>query len=78
MGRHAIAFQLDATNSEQVNTVVAQAAQSLGGHTDILMNNAGHLVGRSSIADMTDDRWFKTINVNLTSTFFAPVPYCLT
>jgi 3-oxoacyl-[acyl-carrier protein] reductase len=78
MGRHAIAFQLDATNSEQVNTVVAQAAQSLGGHIDILMNNAGHLVGRSSIADMTDDHWFKTINVNLTSTFFctrAVLPY---
>jgi 3-oxoacyl-[acyl-carrier protein] reductase len=48
MGRHAIAFQLDATNSEQVNTVVAQAAQSLGGHIDILMNNAGHLVGRAA------------------------------
>jgi 3-oxoacyl-[acyl-carrier protein] reductase len=71
MGRHAIAFQLDATNSEQVNTVVAQAAQSLGGHIDILMNNAGHLVGRSAIADMTDDHWFKTINVNLTSAFFC-------
>jgi 3-oxoacyl-[acyl-carrier protein] reductase len=78
MGRHAIAFQLDATNSEQVNTVVAQAAQSLGGHIDILMNNAGHLVGRAAIADMTDDHWFKTINVNLTSTFFctrAVLPY---
>jgi 3-oxoacyl-[acyl-carrier protein] reductase len=78
MGRHAIAFQLDATDSEQVNTVVAQAAQSLGGHIDILMNNAGHLVGRAAIADMTDDHWFKTINVNLTSTFFctrAVLPY---
>lgn len=71
MGRKAIAFQLDATDSEQVNDVVAQAAQALGGHIDILMNNAGHLVGRSSIADMTDDHWYKTINVNLTSTFFC-------
>ncbi len=33
------------------------------------MNNAGHLVGRSTIADMSDEHWFKTINVNLTSTF---------
>jgi 3-oxoacyl-[acyl-carrier protein] reductase len=78
IGRKAIAFQLDATNSEQVKEVVEQAARSLGGHIDILMNNAGHLVGRSSIADMTDEHWFKTINVNLTSTFFctrAVLPY---
>lgn len=78
MGRNAIAFQLDATDSKQVNDVVAKAAEALGGHIDILMNNAGHLVGRSSIADMTDEHWFKTLNVNLTSTFFctrAVLPY---
>ncbi|MCB2169291.1 MAG: SDR family oxidoreductase [Deltaproteobacteria bacterium] len=71
MGRNAIALALDATNDEQVKNVVGEAAKTLGGHIDILMNNAGHLVGRSSIADMTDDHWFKTINVNLTSTFFV-------
>jgi len=78
MGREAIAFQLDATNSRQVDDVVAQVAQALDGHIDILMNNAGHLVGRSPIADMSDEHWFKTINVNLTSTFFctrAVLPY---
>ncbi len=71
MGRDAIALQLDATNSEQVTDVVGQVAEKLGGHIDILMNNAGHLVGRCSIADMTDEHWFTTINVNLTSTFFC-------
>ena len=71
MGRNAIALQLDATKGEQVKEVVGQVAQALGGHIDILMNNAGHLVGRCSIADMTDEHWFKTINVNLTSTFFC-------
>jgi 3-oxoacyl-[acyl-carrier protein] reductase len=55
MGRNAIALQLDATIGEQVKEVVGQVAQTLGGHIDILMNNAGHLVGRSSIADMTDE-----------------------
>jgi len=71
MGRKAFGFQLDATDSSQVNEVVAQVAQALGGHIDILMNNAGHLVGRSPIVDMTDEHWFKTINVNLSSTFFC-------
>lgn len=78
MGRKAIAMQLDATDSDQVNDVAARAARTLGGHIDILMNNAGHLVGRSSIADMTDQHWFETINVNLTSAFFctrAVLPY---
>lgn len=71
MGRKAYAFQLDATNGDQVKSVVAEVAESLGGHIDILMNNAGHLVGRSPIAEMTDEQWFTTINVNLTSTFYC-------
>ena len=71
MGRKAFAFQLDATNSDQVSEVVAQVEQALGGHIDILMNNAGHLVGRSPIAEMSDEHWFNTINVNLTSTFYC-------
>ncbi|TKB06905.1 SDR family NAD(P)-dependent oxidoreductase [Desulforhopalus sp. IMCC35007] len=71
MGRNAYGFQLDATDADQVKTVVGQAAELFGGHIDILMNNAGHLVARSPIVDMTDEHWFKTINVNLTSTFFC-------
>jgi 3-oxoacyl-[acyl-carrier protein] reductase len=35
------------------------------------MNNAGHLVGRSPIVEMTDEHWFNTINVNLTSAFYC-------
>lgn len=78
MGRKAFAFQLDATDSEQVNQVVAQAAEALGGHIDILMNNAGHLVGRSPIIEMSDEHWHKTIDVNLSSAFYctrATLPY---
>jgi len=71
LGRNASMFQLDATNGEQVKEVVSQVAEAFGGHIDILMNNAGHLVGRYTIAEMSDEHWFKTINVNLTSTFFC-------
>lgn len=71
LGRKAYGFQLDASDGDQVKKVVAQVAEAFGGHIDILMNNAGHLVARSPIVDMTDDHWFKTINVNLTSTFFC-------
>ncbi len=78
MGRRGYAFHLDATDSGQVGSVVKDAAAVLGGHIDILMNNAGSLVGRATIAEMTDDHWFKTINVNLSSAFFltrAVLPY---
>lgn len=81
MDRKAFAFQLDATNGKQVREVTGQVAKTLGGHIDILINNAGHLVGRSPIVDMTDEHWFQTINVNLTSTFFctrAVLPFMTT
>lgn len=81
MGRKAFAFQLDATNGKQVNEVAGLAAKAMGGHIDILINNAGHLVGRSLIVDMTDEHWFQTINVNLTSTFYctrAVLPFMTT
>ena len=71
MGQNGYGYQLDATDGEQVKDVVSQTAEQFGGHIDILMNNAGHLVGRYKIAEMPDEHWFKTINVNLTSTFFC-------
>jgi len=71
MGRKGYAYQLDATDAQQVKVVVEQVAETFNGHIDILMNNAGHLVARSAIVDMTDEHWFQTINVNLTSTFYC-------
>ena len=71
MGRKGYAYQLDATDAQQVKVVVDQVAETFNGHIDILMNNAGHLVARSAIVDMTDEHWFQTINVNLTSTFYC-------
>ena len=70
-GGTAHAFQLDATDSAQVESVVAQAANALGGHLDILMNNAGHLVGRVKIDEMSDEHWHKVIDVNVTSAFYV-------
>lgn len=78
MGKKCSSLYLDATNSAEVNQVFAQAAEELGGHIDILINNAGHLVGRVSIAEMTDDFWRKVIDVNLTTAFYcsrAVIPF---
>jgi 3-oxoacyl-[acyl-carrier protein] reductase len=78
MGRRALHLRLDAADSAEVNRAFAQAAEFLGGHIDILVNNAGHMIGRSPIAEMSDEHWFKVINVNLSSCFFccrAVLPY---
>jgi len=71
LGQNAFCYQLDATHSQSVNRVVAQAAKDLGGHIDILMNNAGHLVGRVPIGEMSDEHWRQVIDVNLSSTFYC-------
>ncbi len=41
LGRRTAHLRLDATKSDEVNHVVAQAAEALGGRIDILVNNAG-------------------------------------
>ncbi len=78
LGRQGFAYHLDATSSAAVNRVVAQAAEALGGHIDILVNNAGSLVGRVPLAEMTDEHWHRTLDVNVSSTFYcvrAVLPY---
>lgn len=70
-GQKAAMFRLDATNSEEVNEVVDQAAQFLGGKIDILINNAGHLINRVTVDEMSDEHWHKVIDVNLSSTFYC-------
>ena len=57
MGRKGYAYQLDATDAQQVKGVVDQVAETFNGHIDILMNNAGHLVARAPIVDMTDEQY---------------------
>ncbi len=69
LGRRSGAFALDATDQAQVDTVVTAAATALGGPIDLLVNNVGGLIGRQTLAEMTDEHWFAVIDVNLTSTF---------
>jgi 3-oxoacyl-[acyl-carrier protein] reductase len=71
LGRTGVALRLDAIRSAEVNRVVAEAAERLGGHLDILINNAGGLVGRFPLATMTDEQWQQVIAVNLTSVFYC-------
>ena len=71
LGRTAEAFALDATDPQAVREVVAAAAQRLGGRLDVLVNNAGGLVGRVPLAEMSAEHWHTVLDVNLTSAFLV-------
>lgn len=68
LGRKATAVGADVTVTAEVDRLVDEAAGFLGG-LDVLVCNAGHLVGRSSVADMTDEHFGSVVEVNLGSTF---------
>ncbi len=74
-GGRAIAVQGDLNNPKDAETLVARAIESFGS-IDVLVNNAGGLIGRKSIADMSLEHWQAVIDLNLTSTFLM-IKACL-
>jgi 3-oxoacyl-[acyl-carrier protein] reductase len=62
-------FVCDVSSTEQVDALVAGAAEKLG-RIDVLVNNAG-LGGETPIVDMTDDQWDRVLDITLNSTFRA-------
>lgn len=77
LGRKAVALQADLTVPEAANRLVQDAAGALGG-LDIVVCNAGHLVGRVSVAEMSDEHYARVMDVNVGATFRtirAAIPY---
>ncbi|MHA6618110.1 SDR family NAD(P)-dependent oxidoreductase [Pseudonocardia sp. DLS-67] len=68
LGRKATAIGADVTVSAEVDRLVDEAVGFLGG-LEIVVTNAGHLIGRSPVAEMTDEHFSKVVEVNLGSTF---------
>jgi 3-oxoacyl-[acyl-carrier protein] reductase len=71
LGRRSLALRMDATNSAEIDRGLGELAHALDDHIDILINNAGHLVGRVPVAEMSDAHWRQVIDVNLSSTFYC-------
>ena len=68
----------DVTVQEQVDRLCAAAQDALG-RVDVLINNAG-LGGEVAVVEMSDDQWFRVIDVTLNSVFrmtraFLPAMY---
>lgn len=77
-GGEAIIVQGDMTRQEDVARVVAASQEAFGPKIDILVNVAGGLVERKTLAEMDEDFFNKVIALNLNSTFLltkAIVPH---
>lgn len=65
-GRRAEIFQADLTQETAAADLVANASKFLGG-LDILINNAGDIIGRRRIEEVDGAFWERVISVNVTS-----------
>ncbi|WGL16172.1 glucose 1-dehydrogenase [Microbulbifer bruguierae] len=78
VGGEAIIAQGDMTKQADVDSVVAAAQEAYGKTIDILVNVAGGMVERKTLAEMDEDFFNKVIGLNLNSTFLltkAVVPH---
>ncbi|NNG40879.1 SDR family oxidoreductase [Flexivirga sp. ID2601S] len=70
LGSGATAFALDATDDNAVAAALGKLGAEWGG-LDILVNNVGGLVQRSTIADMSPQLWHTVMALNADSTFLV-------
>ena len=67
-GGKAIAIQGDLTDEADINALVAKTVETFGS-VDVLVNNAGGLVARKTVAEMSLEHWNEVMTLNLTSNF---------
>jgi 3-oxoacyl-[acyl-carrier protein] reductase len=65
-GGQASAFQADLSCAPSAGTLVGQVLEQFGG-IDVLVNNAGSIVGRRTLLDITDEFWRQVMDINLGS-----------
>ncbi len=70
-GRKVIAIKTDCTDKDQVDAMVAQVVQELGG-LDFCHNNAGICINAPA-EEMTWEQWSKVININLNGIFLTDI-----
>jgi 3-oxoacyl-[acyl-carrier protein] reductase len=70
LGRRAVAVQADLTHGDEVTRVFAEADRAFGG-LDVLVNNAGGLLGRQPLVEMTEAFYRQVMDVNVLTTFLC-------
>jgi len=69
-GGEGLAIHADVTQGDDVRTMVA-AIRKKWGRLDVLVNNAGDLLARRTLADMTEEYWDQIMDLNLKSAFLC-------
>lgn len=69
-GGKAVAVQADVTKKTEVQQLVKTAVDEFG-RIDLLVNNAGDLLKRCPLVDMTEEHWDAVMNLNLKSVFLV-------
>jgi NAD(P)-dependent dehydrogenase (short-subunit alcohol dehydrogenase family) len=70
LGVQALPLRVDVTDPASVQAMVGQTKEVLG-RLDILVNNAGVAVGPAPVAQMAEEAWRRTLEVNATGTFLC-------
>jgi len=65
-GDRVVVLQADLTDPAQTKEMVEKAVAELGG-LDVLINNAGSLIGRRKLDEIEPDFWQTVVDVNVTS-----------
>jgi 3-oxoacyl-[acyl-carrier protein] reductase len=65
-GQRALVLQADLRKEAEVKPLVAKAVEFLGG-MDVLINNAGSLVGRRKVEEVDMEFWNEVIAINMTT-----------
>lgn len=69
-GGRAFLLQADLTDEDEASRLVDETVAKAGG-LDVLFNNAGHPLSRSSLEDCPTDLWMHAFQVNVHSAFFV-------
>jgi 3-oxoacyl-[acyl-carrier protein] reductase len=67
LGRRALAVKADVTKKSEIDRLVSEALRFGSGRIDVLVNNAGGLVRRALLADLTEDLIDEALRLNFTS-----------
>ena len=70
LGRHAVALEVDVSNLDDVERMVAQSLEEFG-KLDILVNSAGIYGAIGPLVDNDPEKWVQTVRINLFGSFFC-------
>ena len=70
LGVQSMAIKADVTKLDELETAVAQIKEKYG-RLDIMVNNAGAIIGPAPVLHMAEESWRKTFEINATGVFLG-------